>query len=416
VRINSPVVSVLRRYPSFRYLFFGQTVSQLGSSLHRIALMWLVLELTGSGLKMGSVMMVYVIPWALFGVVAGTFVDRMDRRRIMIWADVARALVVASVPIAALAGSLTYSYLLVVSFVLSTISTLYQPARMALLPQVIHRRNLLPANSASQVALQLTNVAGPLLGGVLVGVMGSSNVFVLDALSYWSQVVASIRSGWAYVRGEAALLHLMGFGFFLNFAFAPLAILMPILAKEVFGAGAQGYGIMSAGWSAGMLLGAAVVGYLGTLRPTTAISWFFPIQGIAMGLAGFIGGLWGAAGAFLVAGAFNAMVNVLLFTAVQQLVPDDKLGRVDALLGTAATASQPLAYALSGWIADLAPVPLLLAGIGTTFVFAGVIASQLKPLRRFDEVHARIRATEGANERIDTQVDNASGSGELLSP
>jgi len=386
--------------------------------------------------------MVYVIPWALFGVVAGTFVDRMDRRRIMIWADVARALVVASVPIAALAGSLTYSYLLVVSFVLSTISTLYQPARMALLPQVIHRRDLVPANSASQVALQLTNVAGPLLGGVLVGVMGSSNVFVLDALSYlvsalmvgrvrllvcraadtgspshgWSQVVASIRSGWAYVRGEAALLHLMGFGFFLNFAFAPLAILMPILAKEVFGAGAQGYGIMSAGWSAGMLLGAAVVGYLGTLRPTTAISWFFPIQGIAMGLAGFIGGLWGAAGAFLVAGAFNAMVNVLLFTAVQQLVPDDKLGRVDALLGTAATASQPLAYALSGWIADLAPVPLLLAGIGTTFVFAGVIASQLKPLRRFDEVHARIRATEGANERIDTQVDNASGSGELLSP
>jgi len=437
---KNPIADVLSRYPSFRYLFVGQAVSQLGSALHRIALMWLVLELTGSGLKMGSIMMVYVVPWIVFGIAAGTFVDRWDRRRVMIWADILRGVIVLSVPILAVMGYLTYPFLLVVSFVLSTISTFYQPAKTALLPQVIYRRDLMPANSASQAVFQLTNVAGPILGGVLVGFLGSSNVFILDGVSYffsalmilgvrlrprteeestaegihekagavapegeeradsvggtlltaWQQLVESVGEGWAYVKTEPALLYTMGLSCILNFVFAPMSILMPILARDVLNSGAQGYGIISAGWSAGMLGGAVLIGSLRKLRPTTAINWFLPLQGIFVGVAGLIGSLWGATGAFALAGLFNAMVNVLFFTVFQQMVPDDKLGRVNALMGTVSMGAQPLSFALSGWIADLAPVPMLLAGMAVVFTALSFVTRRIKEFERFDEIHEQL--------------------------
>jgi hypothetical protein len=275
-------------------------------------------------------------------------------------------------------------------------------------------------------------VAGPVAGGVLIGVMGSANVFILDGVSYfisalliarvnlredtertepetelgpqdppdiehsvahqaWAELAESLREGWDYVKTEPSLLYLMAVSFCLNFVFAPLAILMPILAKEVLGAGAQGYGILSAGFSAGMLVGSLIIGNFRKLKPSTALPSFVVFQGLLVAGAGFTGRLWGATGCFLAAGLFNAMINVLVNTIFQQLVPNDKLGRVNALVSTASTGSQPLAYALSGWIADLAPIPYLLGGMGLLFALGGLAITQITAFQRFDEIHEQLQ-------------------------
>jgi len=432
---KNPIIEVLREYTSFRYLYSSQVVSQLGSALHRIALMWLVLELTGSGLKMGTIMMVYSLPWVLFGVVAGTFVDRCDRRLLMIWADLARGVLVAVVPILALLDLLTYPTLIVISFLLSSVSTFYQPAKTALLPQVVDRADLMPANSAAQAAWQLTNIAGPVMGGVLIGVIGSSNVFWLDAVSYvisallitrvrllsgvsaseaaeavsgdeqqaaagligrvggaWAELVGSVREGWEYLQTEKALLYVIGVSLFLNFVFAPTTILLPLLANNVLKVGASGYGILSAGLSAGMLLGAIGVGSLRRIKPSFVLWSMLALHGLLLSFVGYAGSLWGSTALFIGAGVTSAAINVLFFTIFQQMIPDDKLGRVNALMSTASMGAMPLAYALSGWIADLAPVPVLFAVQGVTAVLVGVSLSQVREFHRFDEVYDELQA------------------------
>jgi len=436
-----PVVQVLKQRPNFRVFLLGQVVSQLGSALHRIALMWLVLELTGSALKMGSVMIVYVLPELALGMIAGTLVDRMDRRKVMIAADLFRGSIVLALPVLAALQLLSFYTILVLSFLLALASTFYQPAKTAALPRVVAKEELLQANSLTQTAWQVTNVVGPALGGLLIGIVGSVNVFLFDALSYavsalalsrivlelegrsgesaieaggsgglegaraqsvtsggedspagtrsvkklFGEIMADLKEGLIYVYNQKAILYVIGIAVVLNFVGAPVGILTPIFAEKVLGVGATGFGLINSAGSVGMLLGALLVGYLSGVRSSVLMMSSIMVGGVFMGLFGLTQALWQAMIVFALFGVSNSFTNVTFFTSLQQMVPDDKMGRVSSVVMTGVMIAQPLAMAVTGFLADSVALHWLYAAAGIVMVVMGGAALGISELAAFDE-------------------------------
>lgn len=173
----------LRRNRDFLYLWSGQAVSVLGSQMSRIAYPLLVLAITGSAAKAGFASAAATLPYLLFPLLAGAYADRHDRRRIMIGCDVLRLAALASVAVAAAAGSFTYPVVLVAGFAEGTGTAFYNVADRGAIPMLVHesqRANALAQNEARSYGAQL---AGPALGGALFGV-SRFLPFAADALSY----------------------------------------------------------------------------------------------------------------------------------------------------------------------------------------------------------------------------------------
>ncbi|HLZ09365.1 MAG TPA: MFS transporter, partial [Chloroflexota bacterium] len=169
---SSAVLSVLRRR-DFRLLFLGGLVSSLGDWFLFIALPFYVYTLTGSALATGGTFIAESLPSILFGSVAGVFVDRWDRRRTMIVADLLRAVLLLGLLV--VRSPETVWVVFAVSFTQSTIGQFFGPAKNALIPHVVGEEDLLAANSLSSTGSQLTMLIGPALGGGVLALFGISS-------------------------------------------------------------------------------------------------------------------------------------------------------------------------------------------------------------------------------------------------
>lgn len=187
------------RSPSFRLLFVGQIVSQAGDYILYIALPVWLYSLTGSPAAAGSIFLALTLPQLLVSPFAGVFVDRWDRRRTMLTMDLLRALLVAGL---FLVRSVESAWLIfVLAFAISCASRFFMPARSALLPRLVPREHLGPANAAISFSDAVARLSGPALGGVLVTLWGAhaaaavdAATFLLSALAIWAMRVPSAAS------------------------------------------------------------------------------------------------------------------------------------------------------------------------------------------------------------------------------
>jgi MFS family permease len=174
------VLSPLRRR-DFRRLWIAQTVSIVGDKINQVALIIMVFRLTGSAVHMGLILAITFLPAALFGLLVGPLVDRWDRRRTMVSADVVRAVLVASIPLAARAG-LPAVYVLV--FLSATVSLFFEPSRMALIPSIVGDDELMAANSLDMTTMSVSELLGIGFGGALVLTIGYAAAFWIDGLTF----------------------------------------------------------------------------------------------------------------------------------------------------------------------------------------------------------------------------------------
>jgi MFS family permease len=142
----------------------GQTVSTLGSSFTSFALPLLIFNLTGSSLNLALTVTATVLPYLFFGLVIGAWVDRMNRKCLMVVTDLARALVIASIPLASAVGLLSVWWIYVVTFLNSTLTICFDAANFAVVPGLVHREDLVTANGRIQAGYSIAKVGGPLLG------------------------------------------------------------------------------------------------------------------------------------------------------------------------------------------------------------------------------------------------------------
>lgn len=399
----NPYLSLLRRNRDYRLLWYGQVVSQLGDWFNSVAVYALLLELTGTATSVALMILVQFLPQAIIGPLAGVVVDRFDRRRIMILADVIRGLLILALPLVARAGHVPLIYAIIATTVATT--AFFEPARTAVIPRVTGAADLLTANALSSATWSAMLAIGAGLGGVVTALLGRDVAFLVNAVSFFASAVFIVRTrfdsappeaartrtlaGWTgvsdlvdgarYVRSDrhVAALMLVKAGWGMS---GGVILLLTVLGERVFavgGSGAAGIGLLFAARGVGAGLGPILArAWLGQeeRRMRQAIAPSYLLVALFFLLLGWSDGIVLANVA--VVGSFAAGSVLWVFSTVllQMIVPDRFRGRVFAtelalLMVVSALSSLAAGWALDYW--KLSPFALI-RGIGVLFVLPTV--------------------------------------------
>jgi MFS family permease len=350
----------------FVRLWIGQGLSFVGDAVSMVALVLLVVEVSGSASAVGGVLIARLLP-TLASPFVGVLADRLDRRTVLVAGDLVRAVLVVGL---VFARDLPVIYAL--AFLLGAARTVFNPTVRAAFPAVVGGGDLTRANALISGTFSFSVMAGPALGGVLVASVGVEAAFLLDALTFLVSAALlstislpapergeeegffrELRAGFGYLAGARVPLAIVA-GAFLATLTANAAIpAEAFLAKDTFGAGDVGYGLLASLWGGGMILGSALTAVLGG-RMNLVSLYFASIFATALAFVGV--GLSPtfvlALGAIAVAGAANGVDNVATDTVLQKRVPDAFMGRVFAARFLTFSAGEALAYPIGGLIVD----------------------------------------------------------------
>jgi MFS family permease len=372
----------LLRNVRFLRLWIGQGTSFVGDAVSMVALVVLVVQITGSASAVGGALVARLLP-TIASPLAGVLADRVDRRVVLVASDLARAVLVLGL---AFARDLATIYVLV--FLMGLARAFFNPTVRAAFPSVVGGGNLTRANALISGTFSVSETVGPALGGLLVATVGLDAAFILDAVTYLISAVLlsltplarpqrkdgnagfgeDLKAGFAYLAGARVPLAIV-IGAFLTVLTINITIPAEVfLAKETFEAGNAGYGLLVGLYGGGMILGSALIATFGD-RIRLLPFYFFGILISALALvgAGLSPAFIFALGALVVAGAANGIDNVTTDTILQKRVPDAFLGRVFSVRFLGFSAGEVLAYPLGGAIVDASGVRFtyLLAGAAT---------------------------------------------------
>ncbi|MDN4595200.1 MFS transporter [Polycladomyces subterraneus] len=390
-------------YLPTRYTIFlaGLLISRLGDTLYAFAIPWISYELTRSAVVMSSLYAINVLPIVLFGPVVGVLVDRWERRRLMLVADVVRAVLVGLVPVLYLLNLLQLWHLYGISFALAVLSLLFDVATVTAIPHMTEQE-LMKANAAYQMVNQIADLAGPVLAGIVIAAVGGFQTLWLDALSFGATFLAVWRMP---VLGRGVSVSHMG-NIFQNMAeglrwlvrdrlnlslslqamignfgyFVAFSILMYYL-RSTLHLNAKQTGLNFALLGAGGLLGSIIVvplekrfrrGILipvllsiGTIGFTLAIlSPFWLVPGIAFGTVATCNVAW----------------NTLVQSVRQETVPEAMLGRVLSFSRVFTRLAMPLGAMVGGLISNFDPVAVFVVAAVTKGL--EVIIALSSPIRK----------------------------------
>jgi MFS family permease len=374
----------------FRLLWLAQIVSDFGDSLTTLALLILVNLLTGSTAALATMAVALAIPQVTFGLIAGVYVDRMDRKQMMIAADVLRGMLVLGFTLVGSPGQLWLLYL--IGFAQATIGTFFTPARGALTPHLVPRAGLLAANSLAQTSRIIFGLLGTAAAGVLIGALEVFwPAFMLDALSFLvsallvGRIVASSRSGAPDSPGDVrSILRQLGVGLKLIVHTRVLLGILVVAGVLMLGLGAVNvlfvplminelrvpatwFGALEFAQTAGMVLSGGLVALLAArFRPTAIVCVGAMALGVAIGLIALATSIWHVLPMLFVVGAIVTPVQASIATLSQTSVADEALGRVGASLNALVATASLISMALAGVLGDL-------IGVRNVFVVAGGI-------------------------------------------
>jgi MFS family permease len=398
--------SLLRslRHRNYRLFFTGQSVSLIGTWVTRLATSWLVYRLTDSALLLGLVGFFSQIPMLFLGPLAGVYVDRWDRRRVLVWTQILSLVQSALLAILTLAGWVTVWQVLILQLVQGVISAFETPARQAFVITMIDD----PADLSNAIALNSSmvngsRIVGPAIGGGLIAAVGEGWCFALDAISYVA-VIASLlamrvaqrslphtsdpvsrqlRAGFDYVRSFAPIRTALILIAATSIFGIPHSVLMPVMAAKFLGGASYTLGALMAASGVGALTGAI---YLASRANVVGLGRIIAISTVTYGASLM---------AFAVSrNVFLSMVLLLLSgtgymtaiagsnTLIQTLVNDAMRGRVMAFYTMAFLGTMPLGSLAAGLVAERlnAPVTIVLGGFAC--LLTGIwFATRLRSLR-----------------------------------
>ena len=397
--------AVLRSGP-FRNLWAATSLSLIGDFFSYIAIAWLVLQLTGSSLALGSVLVVQAIPRGVLMLVGGAISDRWSPRMTMLASMGLRVALVAPLAALVLTGHVQMWELYAISFVFGAVDAFFLPARSSILPSLVADHQLEAGNAVLNVSGQVSVVVGPALAGLVVATAGTGWAFAADAacfavgalVVFWlptaakvkaagaaepqggigGQILAGFRYAWADIGIRAALIIIAAIDFG---AAGAIGIGLPTLAHDRYAEGAAGFGILLGAFGVGATAGALASGMvkrpdrMGWIMVATA-AWL----GLTIGSIGLIPTLPPAAVVMALAGLASGAVNTLGISWLQRRTDPAMQGRIMSLVMMASMGLAPLSYALSGAIADINPTVLFL-GAGALMLAAAAATGASRSVR-----------------------------------
>lgn len=390
----------------YRTLWSAQVVSALGSRLHAVAFIWLVYQVTDSALTLGVVFAISSLPMAFMSLPAGTLVDRVNRKWVLIASDLVRAAVVPLIPILGRDGPLI-TVVIAVGVVMSAAGAFFSPARRSIIPNLVPKDEIDAANGLAQ----MTRVGTQSLyaaGGFIVAIVGPYGAFYLDSVTFvlsaiillWlpneacipdrnieststrekaREVLADAKQGLVYVRDHRVLMPMIGLLVVIAASNAPLSVLMPIYAAQVLDGGSFIFGVVFSAYYVGMFIGGGGVNaVLGTrLTHGQIISWGTVLSGAALALMGLVPpvvpfALVTALVFHALAGFFGIFAQIAGETILQTSAPDETRGKVLAVVSGAMQIAPPLSIVIVSAVMDQYGVIPVLYGIGTVIALTGV--------------------------------------------
>jgi MFS family permease len=393
--MRSRLVPELLRQRDYRLIWSAHTGSVVGDGLHAIAITWLTFSTLGAGAPgLAALGIALVIPSLALGILSGTLVDRWDRRRVMVYADVARAAIAGLLALSVVAGFVSLPIVIVAGIGMILASTFFGPAQSAVLPAYVASDQIVPANAMLSTSRQAAALLTPAIGSLLFDSIGPTGLLLIDAASFlWSAyLVAQLTPGPA-LPGPAPRRPLLqeagdGLRFIANhppsrlvtlvaagnqlFASGPFRTVIPLWVNVQLGGGVVEYGIIMSGLAAGLLVANIAMSFVRARLPLVAIvvGGVF-VQGAIWGAFAFASTLALATLAFFLLGAANGVLNAANSARLQLTVPSELRGRTFATFFTTMNLTTPLSLAVTGTLATLVSPVAIIAGSGLGMMVVG---------------------------------------------
>ncbi|HEY3524168.1 MAG TPA: MFS transporter, partial [Candidatus Limnocylindrales bacterium] len=410
-------VERVRRHPytrlalnsAFSSLWVGNLISLFGDRVHQVALAFLVLGITGSPLAVAATFISATLPNLLLGPLAGTLVDRWNQKDVLIVSDVLRAAAVLLVPVAAIVNVFLVFPLV---FAITTVSVFFRPAKDAVLPRLVAEDQLVAANSVRWVGETLADVIGYPLAGLFATFLGPALplAFWFDAVTYLASavlvaaiaippatrsdasaagegVLAELRAGWRFLRGQQVLLANTIQGVTGQVALGVVIVITPIYAAAVIAPHGgpdekTAYALLETAIGVGNLVAGFVIGLFGArLAKGRMVVAGFIIDGLSLAGLGLVGGLPAALALMVGSGVGNMVYVIPSQTLFQQLTPPDMMGRVLGFRFAAVFGAMTVAMGVGGIVATIIGVQATFLVFGLAMALTGVAGLFVRSVR-----------------------------------
>jgi MFS family permease len=339
------------RHRNFRLFWAGQTLSLVGTWMQTMAQGWLALELTDNAFLVGLVASVGSLPILLLSFVAGVYVDRADRLRLVILMQSLMLAEAATLWLLTVTGHVTIGAILALAFVYGVCSAFEIPARQSLIIDLVGREDLSEAIALNSSGFNLARIIGPAIGALVIAAFGIAWCFAANALSYlavlWGLLLIrlpsrerpvptgsaldGLREGFAYMWRTPEVRALMGVVLVFSVLGTPYLTLMPVIARDRLGLGADGYGALLAAVGVGGLAGALTLAAVGPRVPRGRLLVAASVGFAALlGVFAFVRAAWAAVPLLLAIGFAMILNGALSNALLQAIVPDALRGRLMA--------------------------------------------------------------------------------------
>jgi MFS family permease len=392
------------RARNFRLFFAGQSVSLIGTWMTRVATSWLVYRLTKSPFLLGIVSFAGQIPLFFLAPIAGVWVDRSNRHRMLIMTQVLS--MVQSLLLAALAltGVITIWHLVVLMLFQGFINALDMPVRQSFLVQMVNSRDELPnAIALNSSMVNAARLVGPAIAGVVIGSVGEGPCFLIDGISYLAVILSlfamhvppqperarkkntleELKEGWLYVSSSESIRSILLLLALISLLGMPYTVLMPVFAGQILHGGPHTLGYLMAATGVGALVGAVglairktVLG-LGRVIPLSAGIFGAALIGFA-----FSRSLWLSV-ALLLATGYGMMRNLAASnTLLQTILEEGKRGRVMSFYSMAFAGMSPFGSLLAGIAAARVGAPATVVASGFFCIAGAILFARALPRMR----------------------------------
>jgi Transmembrane secretion effector len=386
----------------FRRLWVGSVISLVGDQFYLVALPWVVLQITGSAVAMGTILMAASIPRAVLMLMGGAMADQLSPRRILLGTAFGRTIVVGAVGALLWFRVLQTWELYVLGLAFGVADAFSLPASSAFMPSIVGREQLVAANSVMQTTAQLTTIAGPAPAGLVIKALGAAWAFVIDAISFLFIIAAlwtlpdppraaaqkkpvmwqSVLEGIRYVRQDGPLTSLMLLAAMLNVCISgPMTVGLAYMAKTRLGSPAA-FGFAVSSLAAGGLAGALTAGLVKVKRRGVLLLVASATIGACLAAFGFLYQLATIAALLVVMAACAAVTNIHLASWIQGRVDLAVRGRVVSVLMLSAIGLQPISLAGAGLLAawNLTGMFLVAAAALLTATIAGAMQPSVRAI------------------------------------
>jgi DHA3 family macrolide efflux protein-like MFS transporter len=384
----------LLRLRDFRFLWLGQIVSNFGDALTYLTLVLYINRLTGGDTQaIAWLLMALALPTATVGLVAGVFVDRWQRKRVMVISDILRGFLTLGLVIAVSTNQLWLIYLL--AFCHASVGAFFAPARSAVIPLIVPKDGLLAANSLSQMSAVFFRVLGTAVAGVLVGTLAAFNVaFVIDAVTFFlsaffisrilltgkeqlekgasptvSAILAELKDGVLLIAGSRILLGILVAVSVTMLGLGSVNVLLAPFVVNDMGLPETWFGALEFAQSAAMILsGIFITALASRFKSTTLISAGLLVLGVVLAWFSRSSAMWQLFLVMFLMGLASTPINAGIATIMQTSVANDILGRVSAALHAVMNTMSLVSMFLAGSMAAL-------IGVRNVFLVAGILVA-----------------------------------------